>query len=232
MKRILIADDDASIRMLLAESLEEEGFEVVEAANGKAVLAVIENGPPPDLVLLDIMMPEMNGLDVCRAIRSTYAAPIIFMTAKAGELDKIIGLELGGDDYITKPFSLHEVVARVKAHLRREARRPVTETLVIQETEAMFTFGDVAVNPATYEVYLKGSPISLTTLEITILQYFYSNQNRVLSRAQIYDAVWGIGDDYADLNTVTVHVKNLRRKIDEKHRHIITVWGAGYKFTC
>ncbi len=224
--KILVADDDREIVRLIADSLEDEGFEVVPAYNGVQALSLLSN-PDISLLILDIMMPEMDGLEVCRRIRNNTPVPIILLSAKSRELDKVVGLEVGADDYVTKPFSINELVARVKAHLRREKRN----TPVIRTEDNVVHFDEVVVHKGTFEVFKGGRNISLSTKEFQILIYLIENQNLVLSREQIYDAIWGSGSDYCDLNTVTVHIKNLRNKLDPESRYIKTIWGAGYKFT-
>lgn len=225
--RILVADDDREIVQLIADTLEEEGFEVIKAYNGQDTLEKI-NRTPPQLMILDIMMPEPDGLEICRKVRQEVAAPIILLSAKGREIDKVVGLEVGADDYVTKPFSIHELVARVKAHLRRE-KRLQNETPSAANIGETIIFDDISVNKETYEVTKDGQPIALSTKEFQILIYLMENKNLVLSREQIYDAIWGHGD-FGDINTVTVHIKNLRAKLDPENRWIKTVWGVGYKF--
>lgn len=224
--KILVADDDREIVRLIGDSLEDEGYQVIPAYHGKQVLELLESSAV-SLIILDIMMPEMDGLEVCRKIRNKIGIPIILLSAKGREIDKVVGLEVGADDYLTKPFSINELVARVKAHLRREKRK---DKAVKNET-GVLVFDDVAIHKDNYEVYKNGRKINLSTKEFQILLYLIENKNLVLSREQIYDAVWGVGSDYCDLNTVTVHIKNLRDKIDPQNEYIKTVWGVGYKFT-
>lgn len=219
--KILIADDDYDIVGLIAETLEDEGFQPVVAYNGKEALEKATD-PSLSLILLDIMMPEMDGLEVCRKIRNVVFVPILFLTAKDRELDRVIGLEIGADDYIPKPFSVNELIARVKAHLRRENRY-----LAVNRT---MTMSSLVINKDTLEVFKHGEKVELSTKEFQILVYMAENRNRVLSREQIYNAIWGDAY-YGDINTVTAHIKNLRAKIDKENQLIKTVWGAGYKFT-
>jgi DNA-binding response OmpR family regulator len=217
---ILIADDDPDIVRLLAESFQDEGFLTIEAHNGKEAMEKALD-PSLSLILLDIMMPEMDGLDVCRKIRNVVNIPILFLSAKDRELDRIIGLEVGADDYILKPFSISELIARVRAHLRRENRY----------TSAAKTIhsGSLVINKDTFEVFHQDKRIDLSTKEFQILLYLAENANRVLSREQIYNAIWG-ETEYGDINTVTVHIKNLRSKLEHDKHYIKTVWGIGYKF--
>jgi DNA-binding response OmpR family regulator len=221
--KILIADDDWDIILLLRTALEAEGFQTTYAMNGNEAVRKA-NDPDLSLILLDIVMPDMNGLNVCKQIRDEIAVPIIFLSAKDREIDKVLGLEIGADDYITKPFSVDEVVARVKAHLRREKR---TKNEI--HNRYMLQLGKLTINKDTYEVMVDDSPILLSTKEFQILVYMAENKNRVLSREQIYEAIWGY-DEFGDFNTITVHIKNIRSKMDPEHRFIKTVWGAGYKF--
>ncbi|QRG69185.1 response regulator transcription factor [Brevibacillus choshinensis] len=217
---ILIADDDPDIVRLLAESFQDEGFLTIEAQNGKEALEKALD-PSLSLILLDIMMPEMDGLDVCRKIRNSVNIPILFLSAKDRELDRVIGLEVGADDYILKPFSISELIARVRAHLRRE-NRYITATKSIHS-------GSLTINKDTFEVFHHDKRVELSTKEFQILLYLAENANRVLSREQIYNAIWG-ESEFGDINTVTVHIKNLRSKLEHDKHYIKTVWGIGYKF--
>ncbi len=225
LSKILVADDDREIVRLISDSLEDEGYEILPAYNGKQVLEHLEHAVV-SLIILDVMMPEMDGLEVCRKVRNQIKVPIIFLSAKGREIDKVVGLEVGADDYLTKPFSVNELVARVKAHLRREQRSNKTVT-----DNPSISFDDLTIHKDNYEVFKNGNKINLSTKEFQILLYLIENKNLVLSREQIYDAIWGVGSDYCDLNTVTVHIKNLRNKIDPENDYIKTVWGVGYKFT-
>lgn len=223
--KILVADDDSAIVKLISDSLEDEGFTVIPATNGEEALRKLGE-VSVSLLILDIMMPKVDGLEICRRIRQQISAPILLLSAKDRELDKVVGLEVGADDYLTKPFSINELVARVKAHLRRENRsRP---TAPPQKNQ--LSFANMVVDKDNYEVYQDGNRVNLSTKEFQILLYLMENKNIVVSREKILDAVWG-DHDYSDLNTVTVHIKNLRDKLDPENRFIKTVWGAGYKFT-
>jgi DNA-binding response OmpR family regulator len=220
--KILLADDDMDILLLLRQAFQLEGFETVFAVNGAEVLKKAKE-PGLSMVILDIVMPDVSGLNVCTQIRDELSIPILFLSAKDREIDKIIGLELGADDYNTKPFSVDELVARVKSHLRREARKEkdLRQSSLLQS-------GSITINKDTYEVTVNHEPVELSTKEFQILVYMAEHRNRVLSREQIYHAIWG--DDFGDLNTVTVHLKNIRIKMDPDRRFIKTMWGAGYKF--
>lgn len=222
--RVLIADDDPEIVKLIAESLEDEGYEVFKVYNGREAVKAIEE-KEFSLLILDIMMPEMDGLEVCRKIRNSLSAPIILLSAKGREIDKVVGLEVGADDYVTKPFSVNELIARVNAHIRREKRN--TGSVNIKGN--IMKFGSLVINRDTYEVFKDDIKVDLSTKEFQILVYLAENKNRVLSREQIYDAIWG-DSEFGDINTVTVHIKNLRNKLDAENDYIKTVWGIGYKF--
>ncbi|MFB9276023.1 response regulator transcription factor [Cohnella cellulosilytica] len=221
--KILIADDDMDIILLLRKALESEGYLTTYALNGNDAIMKAKD-PELSLILLDIVMPDLNGLHVCRRIRDEISVPLIFLSAKDREIDIIIGLELGADDYITKPFSVDEVIARVKSHLRRETRKKKEA-----ESRSLLRSGQLTINKDTYEVAIDDLKITLSTKEFQILVYLVENKNRVLSREQIYEAIWGF-NEIGDLNTVTVHLKNIRLKMDPERRFIKTVWGAGYKF--
>ena len=222
---ILIVDDDKDIVNLLKDILEDEGYKTDHCYNGKDALYKINNNKY-DLIILDVMLPDMDGFELCRKVRDKITIPIIFLTAKSKNLDKIIGLEIGGDDYITKPFDDSEIVARVKAHLRREKRNKIS---VGVQNNNVIEYGDLVLNKNSYEVSLGEAKIELSTREFQILLFLVENSNRVLSREQIYNGVWG-HEDYGDINTVTVHIKKLREKLDKEDKYIKTVWGVGYKF--
>lgn len=219
MPKILIADDDRNISSLISDSLIDEGFETTVVSDGNAALAVIGQ-TSFDLILLDIMMPGADGLEVCRKIRDNVNCPILFVTAKGRTIDTILGLEIGADDYISKPFVVEELVAKVKAHLRREKRQLATR-------DSSVIIGNLCIMPDCYEVTRSGVPVTLTTREFQLLMYLCENIGKVLTREQIFDAVWGL--DYADIGSVTVTIKNLRDKLDPDNRLIKTVWGVGYK---
>lgn len=222
---ILIVDDDKDIVNLLKDILEDEGYKTDYCYNGKDALYKINNNKY-DLIILDVMLPDMDGFELCRKVRDKVTIPIIFLTAKSKNLDKVIGLEIGGDDYITKPFDDNEIVARVKAHLRREKRNKISAEI---QNNNVIEYGDLVLNKNSYEVSLGETKIELSTREFQILLFLAENSNRVLSREQIYNGVWGY-EDYGDINTVTVHIKKLREKLDKEDKYIKTVWGVGYKF--
>ncbi|MGL6105860.1 response regulator transcription factor [Romboutsia sp.] len=220
MLKILIADDDKEIALLIGDSLSDEGFEVVLAHDGKEALEIIHSNLDLSMIILDIMMPKMDGLEVCKSIRDKVSCPIIFLTAKGRILDTLLGLEMGADDYITKPFVVEELVARVKAHLRREKRK-------YEDENNKITIGDIEVYKNSYEVYINKKLVELSTREFQLFLYLCENVGQVLSREQIYNYVWG--NDYGDIGTVAVNIKSLRNKIDKENKYIKTVWGVGYK---
>ncbi len=219
LDKILVADDDRNIAMLIADSLVDEGFEVVVAHDGAQALERVKQ-QSFSLIMLDIMMPNMDGYEVIKRIRETIKCPIIFVSAKGRTIDTVLGLELGADDYISKPFIVDELVAKVKAHIRRDKRNAEKDTGIIE-------FGEFRISPDSYELTKNGERIELSIREFQLLMYLYKNLNIVLTREQIFDNVWGL--DYSDIGSVTVTIKNLRDKIDRDNRYIKTVWGIGYK---
>ncbi|MDN5353080.1 MAG: two-component system, OmpR family, lantibiotic biosynthesis response regulator NisR/SpaR [Clostridiales bacterium] len=222
MGYILIADDDSTIANLISDSLEDEGYETKTVGSGTEVIDLVRTESDQiELILLDIMMPGVDGLEVCRQIRQAVACPLVFISAKASSMNRIVGLEVGADDYITKPFSIMEVVARVNAHIRREKRNTTVSK------SALINMGQMVISPEKYLVTLEGIKIDLSTREFQILLLLAQNRNRVLSREEILNGVWG--NTYADLNLVTVHIKNLRVKLGSHGEMIKTVWGVGYK---
>lgn len=216
----MIADDDKEIAILISDALTDEGFECILSFNGEGTFTMLKNNPDISLILLDIMMPDMDGLEVCRCIRNSISCPILFVTAKNRTYDTMLGFEMGADDYITKPFVVEELVARVKAHLRRENRN-------IKKADNVITVGGIHLNSESYEVTVDGRPVELSMREFQLLHYLCKNAGKVVSKEQIFMAVWGT--DFADIGTVAVNIKNLRNKIDRENRYIKTVWGVGYK---
>ena len=220
---ILVVDDDPNIAQLVKLYLEKEGYEVsVETRGDDAVAAFQKN--PPSLMLLDIMLPGMDGWQVCRAVRQTSSIPIIMLSAKDETFDKVLGLELGADDYITKPFEGKELVARVKAVLRRAGP---------SETEKdILSFPGLSISLEKYEVYYQGKLLDMPPKELEVLYFLASHQNRVFTREQLLEQVWGF-DFFGDSRTVDVHIKRLREKLQDSEAlgwQIRTVWGVGYKF--
>lgn len=226
-QRILVVDDEPHIREVVELYLRREGFAVEVAADGGAALQAIER-QAPDLLVLDLMLPVLGGIQLTRILREgRYNLPIIMLTAKGEETDRVSGLELGADDYVTKPFSPKELVARVKAVLRRSGGG-----LDSDNTEQPLKLGEVMVNPTTRQVFNAGREISLTAKEFDLLWFLMKHPGQVFSRDQLLDNVWGF-DYFGDASTVTVHVRRLREKLEEaptKPRYILTVWGVGYKF--
>lgn len=229
-KRILIIDDEPMIVESVGYNLQQEGYEVIAANHGDAGLKLAET-EKVDLILLDLMLPGMNGLDICRSIRQYSEVPIIILTAKEGEIDRVLGLELGADDYITKPFSIRELIARVRTVLKRY-QAVNTSGGDPAETREIFNCGDLAVDFPGYEVTVKGKQINLSGKEFELLKILIQHTGQVLSREQLLDLVWG-SDFYGGDRTVDVHVRWLREKIEDdpgEPKYIITVRGAGYKF--
>lgn len=221
MQKILLVDDEAKMRELLALYLKKEGYTILEAADGLKAVEMVDT-EKPDLVILDIMLPGMDGLEVCKKIRLNSLIPIMMLTAKGEEIDKVLGLELGADDYLVKPFSPRELVARVKALLRR------SNPVAIEANN--FSVADVEIDIAERKVLVSGSEIILTPKEFEMLLYLMQHKQQVLSRERILEKVWGY-DFFGDLRTVDTHVKNLREKLGSDHAtYIKTVWGVGYKF--
>ena len=224
MTRVLIVEDEESISEPLAYMLKSEGFEVSMAASGPAGLEVFDR-EGADLVLLDLMLPGMSGTEVCRELRTRSSVPVIMLTARDSEIDKVVGLELGADDYVTKPFSHRELVARIRAVLRRRsAHEP--------EEDASVEVGPIRMDVDRHLVSVDGSPVSLPLKEFDLLELLLRNAGRVLTRGQLIDRVWG-ADYVGDTKTLDVHVKRLRAKLEPDPAnpvHLVTVRGLGYKF--
>jgi len=228
MSKILIVDDEQYIVELLSYNLEKERFSIIKAYDGEVALGLIQL-EKPDLMILDLMLPKMNGFDVCKAIRrnpGTANLPIIMLTAKANEVDKIIGLEIGADDYVTKPFSINELIARVRTILRRLYDN---ENQISKEE---FNYQGLTINYASCLVRVSGNPVALSPTELKLLFFLSRNPGKVYSRSQIIDHVWS--DDTSTTNrAVDVHIKRLRSQIEkdmENPQYILTVRGFGYKF--
>ena len=221
---IMLVEDETSIRETMAEFLAEEGFEILQAADGLEALEVFRENQP-DLIILDLMLPKLDGLEVCKAIRQKSNVPIIMVTARDEEIDKLVGLELGADDYITKPFSLREMKARIKAVLRRTGFQGSTE-------EHKISFGALEINTDRREVRMNNKIIELTPSEYAILTTLSQNVGRPYSRLQLLNAT--LGESYAGYErAIDTHVSNLRKKIEpnpQKPIYILTVYGLGYKF--
>ena len=222
---ILVVDDEPSIGEVVSIYLQRAGYQVIVARDGQAALEALER-QPPDLVVLDLMLPKVDGLEIARRLRAQGDTPIIMLTAKREESDRITGLEMGADDYVVKPFSPQELVSRVKAVLRR------THGSVPGSTEHALEFEGLRIDPKTHLVQVQGKEESLTVKEFDLLWLLARHPRQVFGREQLLDRVWGT-TDYVDPSTVTVHVRRLREKIEpdpSNPRHIQTVWGVGYKF--
>ena len=224
-KRILCIDDDSNILDLLNMYLTKEQFEVDVASDGVQGLEVF-HARKPDLILLDIMMPNMDGWQVCKEVRKTSSVPIIMVTAKGETIDKVLGLELGADDFIVKPFDMKEMVARIKAVLRRSARQENGQPEVLR-------FDKVEISLQRYELKINGQAVELPPKELELMYVLASNRNHVFTRDQLLDKVWGY-DYLGDSRTVDVHIKRLREKLEgvSDKWSLKTVWGVGYKFEC
>ncbi len=224
-KIILVVEDEASIAEVVSLYLKRAGYAVQVASDGRQAVNIVEK-QMPDFVILDLMLPEVDGLSLTRWLRDRSNVPIIILTARREEIDRIAGLEMGADDYVVKPFSPQELVSRVKAVLRR-TRGPASGN-----TERAIEFADMHIDPKTHLVLVRGKEESLTVKEFDLLWLLARHPRQVFSRAQLLDLVWGM-TEYVDPSTVTVHVRRLREKIEpdpSNPRHIQTVWGVGYKF--
>jgi two-component system alkaline phosphatase synthesis response regulator PhoP len=227
-KKVLIVEDERDIRELLRFNLEQEGFAVLEAEEGELALALVRRERPA-VVILDVMLPGMSGLDICRALRQdedTERVPIVMLTAKAAESDKVVGLEIGADDYVTKPFSPRELVARVRAVLRRAQGPDLTRP------HQLYEHGRLRIDFDTYQVFLEGSEVRLSLREFELLAFLARHPNRVFERSQLLDLVWG-RETYVEPRTVDVHIRRLRTRVerdDARPQLIQTVRGVGYKF--
>lgn len=226
-EKILVVDDDARILKIVKHCLEKEAFQVVTAVDGESALNMVKQ-EQPSLVVLDLMLPKLNGYDVCRALTDQYSIPIIILSAKGDELDRIVGFRLGVDDYMTKPFSPTELVLRVQAVIRR-----VQGCRKSQENQVLVC-GELTIDHGTRAVSVEGKPVSLTSTEFELLWLLAGSPQQVFTRMQLLNKIWQ-SDYQGDENTVTVHVRRLREKIEPnpaEPRYIRTVWGIGYKFSC
>ncbi|MBI3591895.1 MAG: response regulator transcription factor [Nitrospirae bacterium] len=234
MKRILAVDDEKDIVELVSYNLKKDGFSVDTACDGEAALQMINNGTY-DLIILDLMLPGLQGLELCRVIRNnpaTSGTPIVMLTAKGEEVDKVLGLEMGADDYMTKPFSPRELVARVKAILRRSDQRkaPLPETERLED--AVLKIRDIIIDKEKYTVTVNGKEIKLSAIEFKLLLYLCERPKKIYSREHLLDAVWG-DDVFVEPRTVDVHIRRLRTKIEEdpnNPQYIKTMRGIGYFF--
>ena len=227
-QKILVVEDEPDIRKLVNYNLAQERYKVLEAEDGEQALKIVQRDKP-NLVILDLMLPGLSGLEVCKLLRErtdTAKLPILMLTAKAGEADRVIGLEMGADDYLAKPFSPRELVARVRAILRRANGAANAEPLPTYDK------GGLKIDFTTYEVFARGKLVKLTLKEFELLKFLVQNPNRVLNRDQLLDRVWG-GDTFVTPRTVDVHIRRLRKAVEKDDSHpkwILTLRGVGYKF--
>lgn len=220
MEKILVVDDEARIRDIIRQYIEFEGFSFYEADDGLAAYQMVK-AEPFDLIILDVMMPNWDGITTLRKIREFSEVPVILLTAKGEEYDKVFGFDLGADDYVVKPFSPKELMSRVKAILKRVHRaKPEGET---------YTFRGLTVDPKSYEMKIDGKPVNLTPKEFELLVYFIHNKNTVITRDTLLNHIWGY-DFYGDSRTVDTHIKMLRGNLGEYRDLIKTIWGVGYKY--
>lgn len=227
MQKILVVDDEKNIVDIIKFNLKKEGYEVLTASNGREAIDVNEK-EKPDLIMLDIMMPEIDGYEACKKIREKYNTPIIMLTARAEELDKVLGLELGADDYVTKPFGTRELMARVKANLRKKAV-PAEKSAA---GENSLVFGNLVIDNDMFEIKKNGEKVELTLREFELLKFLASAKGQVFSREVLMEKVWGY-DYYGDVRTVDVTVRRLREKLEDdpgKPVYVLTKRGVGYYF--
>lgn len=218
--KILVVDDESRMRKLVKDFLTKKNFQVLEAGNGEEAMDIFYEEKDIALIILDVMMPKMDGWEVCREVRKTSRVPIIMLTAKADERDELLGFELGVDEYVTKPFSPKILVARVEAILRRSN---------VNTDDGIIRIGDITMNKNAHEVFVGNQPIELSFKEFELLAYFIENQGIALSRERILNNVWNY-DYFGDARTIDTHVKKLRNKLGERGGYIKTIWGMGYKF--
>ena len=218
--KILVIDDESRMRKLVRDFLSKKGYDVLEASNGEEAMDIFYSDKEIGLLILDVMMPKMDGWEVCREVRKTSKVPIIMLTAKADERDELLGFELGVDEYVTKPFSPKILVARVEAILRRSN---------MGNNDGIITVGDIRMDKNAHEVFVGDKPIELSFKEFELLAYFIENQGIALSRERIFNNVWNY-DYFGDARTIDTHVKKLRNKMGEQGKYIKTIWGMGYKF--
>jgi len=230
MEKILIVDDEKNIVGIVSYNLKKEGYETIEAYDGETGLALAMS-EEPDLILLDIMMPKLDGYEVCQRIRETSQVPIIMLTARVEEVDKVLGFELGADDYVTKPFGVRELVARVKANLRRKGV-PREAAIGSGEKNAILTFGNLTINTDMYEIRRDGEIIELTRREFELVKYMATQNDQVFSRENLLENVWGY-EYLGDLRTVDVTIRRLRTKLEvdaNDPQYVLTKRGVGYHF--
>lgn len=223
--KVLVADDDPNVREILRIFFQSHQYDLIEAQNGAEAVELVER-ETPDVVILDVMMPVMDGFTACREILKKRDIPIIMLSAKGEEFDRVLGLELGADDYVTKPFSPRELMSRIKAIFRRIQRKPVPE----EESGTVYDFGELSIHLERREVLVNGEKSVFRPKEFDLLAHLAKSPGTVYSREQLLEQVWGY-DFYGDIRTVDVHIKKLREKLAIlKHTYIQTIWGVGYKF--
>lgn len=232
-EKILIVEDEISLQETLAYNLKKQGYEIIISGDGPSAINMVRN-EKPDLILLDIMLPGMDGFEVCRILRSEVSTPVLMLTARDDEIDRVVGLEVGADDYLTKPFSMRELIARVKAMLRRVKiiRDEISTSKMASETKMIHEYGKISVDTGRRELRVDNKVVNLKPKEFDLLVYLIKHKNQVLSRDQILESVWG-WEYIGDSRTVDVHVRWLREKIEEdpsNPKRIITARGAGYRF--
>jgi len=228
LKKILIIDDEPEVVQLIEKYLKREGFEIFTGGTGQEALHLAKN-EKPDLIILDIMLPDFDGLEACKILRRDNLAPILLISAKGDDADKVLGLGLGADDYLTKPFSLNELVARVKAHLRRSNYIKMVNP---ENKPEILTFSPLVIDSKSREVHLKGKPVVLTSKEFELLYFLALNANQVFNKEYLYEKIWG-QDSSGDSRTVMVHIRRLREKIEKnptQPKYVKTMRGTGYKF--
>lgn len=218
---ILLVEDDRDLSDLVTAYLRNEGFTVAQSFTGNEAIEKAKQHPP-SLALLDIMLPELDGIEVCRQIRASSHAPIIMLSAKNTDMDKLLSLGMGADDYMTKPFSLPELTGRIRAHLRRYT--------VYDKEQITRIYGTLIIDPKAYTATLDGNPVPLTSKEFQLLDFLSAHPGQVFTKSQLMDEVWGY-NEYVDENTIAVYIGRLREKLTKEHaHHIKTVWGVGYKW--
>ena len=226
-KKILIIEDEKDISRIVKDYLNKYGYEVFIAENGKDGMRIIETFVP-DFIILDLMLPDADGIELCRKIRSENNTPILILSARTSDTDKVLGLGFGADDYMTKPFSLSELVARINAHLRR-----FEGTGSAQRNDDVVRFGNIIIDKKAYRITVGGNDIALTSKEFDLLYFLAKNKNQVFSKSQLLDAIWGHAA-YGDENTITVYIRRIREKFEvdpSNPTYIKTVWGVGYKLS-
>lgn len=226
-RRVLIVDDEETVREVVGQYLELEGFLILQASNGLEALQLAEKAPP-DLVILDLTLPGIDGLEVCRRLRAVSAVPILMLTARAEDIEKLEGFNAGADDYLTKPFNPRELVARVQAIMRRLGALNIPAMVF----DGDLHYGEITIHSNTRQVERNGSPIGLTTKEFDLLYFLAAHPRQVFTREQLLEHVWDY-NNYGEDSTVTVHIRRLREKVEpdpSRPRHLRTVWGIGYKF--